>query len=290
MANRNDHRVTRSSGGAISRLKAARVSLSETERRVADWVLAEPDEVLLSSMLQVAEQCRVSDTTVLRMCRGAGFAGFTELKLRLAQDLASPTQLIHDDVRADDDVAVVPEKVFTATLQSLHDTLELLDTDAFAAALGLLERASRVVVGGAGASGAVAQAFYQRCRRLGIDCDAPVDAQLQIMHAALLGEGDLAIGISSSGATKSVGQMLEEARAGGASTLVITGNPDSPVAALGDVVLRTVARETRSEQLAARACQMTLLDALYVAYSLRHMDEVLEIESRIINAVARRSY
>ena len=276
--------------GALSRLTAARPSLSGSALRVADMILAEPDAVLQGSMLELATRCQVSDTTVLRLCRKAGFAGFTELKMRLAQDLANPIQLIHDDVTASDDVELVPEKVFAATIRSMRDTIDLLDTVAFAAAVRLLEASSRVLVGGAGASNLVAQGFYQKCHRLGIQCDAPIDTQLQVTHASLLGRDGLAIAISNAGATKSTARMLEEARASGAATLVITGNVDSPAAALGDVVLRSVSHETRSEQLASRACQMTILDALYVAYSLRHMTRVLDIESRIISSIARGSF
>lgn len=276
--------------GALTRLVAVRPSLSETERRVVDRIGAEPDVVLGNSMLALATRCEVSDTTVLRVCRKAGFAGFTELKLRLAQDLATPSQLIHDDVDPGDDPVVVAQKVFAATIGSLRDTLELLQTDAFLAALELLEGASRVLVGGVGGSGPVAQSFYQKCHRIGIPCDAPSDSTLLATHAALLGEGGVAIAISTSGATKTMAHMLEQARVGGAATLVITGNLDSPVAALGDVVLHSVSHETRSEQLAARACQLTILDALYVAYSLRHMDSVLDIESRIIGPVASGTF
>ena len=95
--------ATRPDGGAISRLEAARPSLSASERRTVEVILANPGAVLQMSMAEVADSAGVSDTTVLRACRTAGFAGFTELKLRLAQDLARPESLIHDDVDADDD-------------------------------------------------------------------------------------------------------------------------------------------------------------------------------------------
>lgn len=276
--------------GAMARLRAARPSLSETERRVADWILSQPDGLLTSSMMDVARACDVSDTTVLRMCRNSAFSGFTDLKLALAQDLATPTQLIHDDVEADDTPAVVVRKVVAGTIQSLQDTLAVLDVAGFGKALDLLSAAKRVLVGGVGTSGVVAQSFYQRCHRLGLACDAPIDSHLQVMHAALLRQGDLAVGISYSGATKDVALMLSEASKAGAATIAITGNPDSPIARLADVALLSVSHETRSEPLSARACQMALLDSLYVAYSLSHVTEALDNERRLHHAVAERSF
>lgn len=275
--------------GALARLRAARLSLSGTERKVADWILSGPDGLLASSMLDVAKAVDVSDTTVLRMCRNSGFSGFTDLKLALAQDLATPTQLIHDDVAPDDEPLTVAGKVIAGMVQSLQDTLAVLDADDFRTALALLTNANRVLIGGVGTSGQVAQSFYQRCHRLSINADAPVDSHLQIMHAALLRPGDLAIGISYSGATKDIALMLTEAARAGASTLAITGNPDSTVAHLCDVALVSVSHETRSEPLSARACQLALLDSLYVAYSLTHVDTVLENERRLHHALAELS-
>lgn len=276
--------------GALTLLRAALPSLSTTERRVADWILSGPEHLLEASMLEVATRCEVSDTTVLRMCRNAGFAGYTDLKLALARDLATPMQQIHDDIADDDDPATIARKVFARATLSLQDTAGVIDADGFAAALELLESARNILVGGVGTSGVVGQSFYQRCRRLGLNCDAPPDSQLQTIHAALLSPGDLVVAISYSGATRAVVQMAEEARKAGASVLAITGNRDSHLAKVADVVLLSVSHETRHEPIAARLCQMTLLDALCVAYSHRHLDSVLAREERAGQSIVKSSY
>jgi DNA-binding MurR/RpiR family transcriptional regulator len=63
-------------------------------------------------MAQVAQACGVSDTTVLRFCRYVGFQGYTDLKLSIARDLTSPTQVIHDNIAEGDPPAVIARKVF----------------------------------------------------------------------------------------------------------------------------------------------------------------------------------
>ncbi|WP_067243840.1 MurR/RpiR family transcriptional regulator [Microbacterium resistens] len=271
-------------------LRAALPSLSATERRVADWILTRPEHLLEASMLDVAQACDVSDTTVLRMCRNAGFAGFTDLKLALARDLATPMQLIHDDIADGDDPMTIARKVFAHASLSLQDTANVIDADGFASALDLLDGARGVLVGGVGTSGVVGQSFYQRCRRLGISCDAPQDAQVQNIHAALLGPGDLAVAISYSGETRSVVSMAEGARRAGAKVLAVTGNRDSHLAKAADVVLQSVSHETRNEPIAARLCQLTLLDALCVAYSHRHLADVLARDQRAAQAIVESSF
>ena len=282
--------VTAENPGAAARLRAAHSALSATERAVATWILENPAEVLDSSMLDIAQSCGVSDTTVLRMCRNSGFAGFTDLKLAIARDLASPMQLIHDDIAVDDDAATVAGKVFASSALALADTAKVLDGEAFDRALGLLERAGTVLVGGVGTSGVVGQMFYQRCRRLGIRCDAPQDSQVQTIHAALLERGDLAVVISFSGETRAVVNVAEEARRAGASILAITGNRQSHLAKTADLVLQSVSHETRNEPIAARLCQLTLLDALCVAYSHRHVDTVVGLEERAGQSIVTSSF
>lgn len=276
--------------GALTLLRAALPGLSSTERRVADWILSRPERLLQASMLAVAQECDVSDTTVLRMCRTVGFAGYTDLKLALARDLATPMQLIHDDIADDDDPMTIARKVFTRASLSLQDTANVIDAGSFTAALDLLETARSVLVGGVGTSGVVGQSFYQRCRRLGISCDAPQDSQVQNIHAALLGPKDLVVAISYSGETRSVVAMAEGARQVGAKVLAITGNRESHVAKAADVVLQSVSHETRNEPIAARLCQLTLLDALCIAYSHRHLEDVVRRDQRAGQSIVESSF
>ena len=137
--------------------------------------------------------------------------------------------------------------------------------------------------------GIVAQAFYQRCIRLGLRCDAPVDSQLQIMHSALTGPEDLVVVISYSGITSDPVLVLQEAKSRGAKTLCITGNSASPLARLADVVLVSVSHEQGSEPMAAQIAQMALIDALYSALVARNAERAQLTEERMVNAILPKS-
>lgn len=277
------------STSATARLRGRLLALSEAERSVAGWILADPGRLVRMSMSQVAQQCGVSDTTVLRMCRTAGFVGFTDLKLALAQDLVRPTQLIHDDIEPDDPPEVLLRKVFHANIQSLYDTLELTDMGAVVRAVDALEQAGAITITGVGGSSIVAQALYQRLYRFGRSCDAPQDVHLQIMHAAVNGPGDVVFAVTYSGVTKDTVEILQRARENKATTIVLTGNPQSPAARLADIVLSSVSHETRTEPIAARLAQLSLVDALAIIYSVRHLAQSLRSEARFNEAVINKS-
>lgn len=272
---------------AASRLRSVLPTLSDTERRVAVWVLDNAEAAVRQSMSAIAQACDVSDTTVLRMCRAAGFEGFTDLKLALAREPQVAPSVSGDSQPTNDLQAA--HNVFAANRQALSDTLSVLDQATFKQAIDLLAGAKHILAGGVGGSGIVAQAFYQRCFRLGLRCDAPVDSQLQIMHAGLTGPGDLVVAISYSGITSDPVLLLQEAKARGASTICITGNSRSPLAKLADVVLVSVSHEQGSEPMAAQIAQLTLVDALYVALASRNAQSAQLTEERMVNAILPKS-
>ncbi len=275
------------SSPASSRLRSVLPKLSDSERRVALWVLENVDATIRNSMSAIAQAVDVSDTTVLRMCRTAGFSGFTDLKLALAQEPRETRDDTSDETHASDIQAA--GRLFRAVAQAINDTQGVLNEASFARALDLIAGARHILVGGVGGSGIVAQAFYQRCIRLGQRCDAPIDSQLQIMHAALTGPEDLVVVISYSGITSDPVLILQEAKSRGAATLCITGNSASPLARLADVVLVSVSHEQGSEPMAAQIAQMTLVDALYSALVARNAEQAQLTEERMVNAILPKS-
>ena len=68
-------------------LAARKSELSPSERRVADFVLQEPDKIIRMSIASLAETVGVSQPTVLRFVRAIGLASYPELKLRTGQSI-----------------------------------------------------------------------------------------------------------------------------------------------------------------------------------------------------------
>ncbi len=281
---------TNASSNALARIRSQLPALAAAEARVANWVLQRPEEVIHLSMAQVAQECGVSDTTVLRFCRNAGFQGYLDLKLSIARDMASPTQIIHDNIEEDDDPLTVARKVFMSNIQALYDTLEVLDPESLTQAVDLLNRAKRILIIGAGTSGPIVHDMYNMFSRLGLNCRARTDSYLQLMDAALVGPGDVVVGISQSGSSVDPVLTLQEAKKNGAATIVITGNAQSPITKHADVTLLSVARETRAEAIASRIAQHTIIDALYVIISLQNLETAVQNEKRIWDAWLPKTY
>ncbi len=274
---------------SLAQIRSRLPNLAVAERQVANWVLQNPEDVIHASMARVAQQCGVSDTTVLRFCRAAGFKGYMDLKLSIARDLASPTQIIHDDVAEGDTPPVVAQKVFMSHIQALYDTLEVLDKDALSRAVEMILEAERIFIIGVGTSNSIVNEAYNKFFRLGLDCHAQTDSYLQLMEASLVGEGTLVIAISHSGSSTDPVLTLEEAKRNGAKSIVITGNAESPLTKFADVTLLAVSQETRAESIASRIAQMTIVDTLYVIVSLYMLPTATRNEDKIWKAIIQKT-
>ncbi len=274
---------------SLARIRSRLPTLAAAERQAADWVLQNSEYLIHSSMAQVANQCGVSDTTVLRFCRAAGFRGYMDLKLSIARDLASPTQIVHTDIAEGDDPPTIAQKVFMTHIQSLYDTLEVLDKDALNQAVDMIIKAERIFIIGVGASNPIVQEAYNKFFRLGLNCHAQTDSYLQLMEASLVGKETMVIAISQSGRSTDPIMTLEEAKRNGAKAIVITGNASSPLTELADVTLLAVSQETRAEAIASRIAQMSIVDALYVIVSLYMLQDTTRNEDKIGKALSQKT-
>ena len=70
-------------------------AMGKSEKRVADWLLSHPGEVLPYSITELATLSESSEATIVRFSKRLGFSGYQELKLSLAQEhenrVVSPT-------------------------------------------------------------------------------------------------------------------------------------------------------------------------------------------------------
>jgi DNA-binding MurR/RpiR family transcriptional regulator len=108
------------------------------------------------------------------------------------------------------------------------------------------------------------------------------------MSAAQLDHQDVAIALSHSGRSTETVDMLEQARASGATTVAITNFSTSPIAEIAENLLCTSVRETsyRSGEMSARHSQFLVLDLLYLAVAQRTHERATETWTRAADAVA----
>ena len=261
----------------LLKLQGIYPSLRAAEKRAADYITKHPDEVVYSSVTEVAERSNTSEATVVRMCQQAGYRGFQEIKIAIAQDLVAPLKNIHEDISENDNSQTVIQKVFGANIQALENTSAILDVAQLDRATQAILAANMIAVIGVGTSGPIALDCQYKLMRIGLRCQAYVDPHIQLMLVSQLNRDDVVIGISHSGSSKEVVEALTGAQKLGITTICITGYAKSPITKVSDISLHTSSQETlyRSEAMASRAAQLTITDVLQVNVALRMKEKAL---------------
>ena len=278
--------------GCLLRIKSASEIFKPAEKSVAEFVLANPQQVMHMSISEAARDIGVGESTVIRFCRSLGYKGYQEFKLRLAQDLVEPVEFIHENISFQDSTADLSQKVFQTNIQAVADTMKALDPQMVEVAAKKLSDAGRIDIYGVGYSSFTALDAKLKFVRLGLIADAYGDAHLQAMAAASLKKNDVAIGISHSGSTKDVVDALVLARKTGASTIAITNFSPSPITRASDVVLLTASPESPlgGEVLTSRIAQLCVLDVLSVALAVTLGDGCLDLIRNTSEALKKKRY
>jgi len=272
----------------LGKIRSYYARLSEKEKKVADYILENPDKIIHNTINEVAEDLQVADATVFRFCKRIGFKGYQAMKIALASEIIEPIQQIHEEISENDNEKTVADKIFHSNIRTLENTLQILDATSIQKAVGLLMKAKRVEFYGTGGSNVVAMDAFHKFVRTGIKAFAFIDTHFQLMSASQLGENDVAVVISHSGTNKDTLNVLKTAKKNGAKTIGITSYPKSPICQYSDVALFTSSEETeyRSEALSSRIAQLSLIDALYVNIMILNKEKAAHSLGKVREAIS----
>lgn len=281
--------------GLLGRLRTELPTLPDALRRVAELVLRDPVDATHMSIVDLAERSRTSTATVTRFCRTMGYPGYAALRVAIASETGTAAQQtrwdtdIDSQIEPDHPVGRVLEIIAAADTRAIADTAFQVDTAAIDRIATAIAAASRVELCGMGSSGTAVREMAFRLERIRVPCWFRPDAHTALTNAALLSETDVAIGISHSGRTREIVEVLAEAGSHGALTVAVTSFRRSPLADTADVVLSTQVFETtfRLAALSALHSQLLLLDLIYVAVAQRtytRTTEAFEVTARAVDA------
>lgn len=276
-------------GGLVS-LQAILDQLKPSERKVADYILAHPEDVVKLSVQKLAEFSGVSEATIIRLARSLNMKGYQELKLRVAGDLTKQTAIgSYQEIMMEGSVESIMQAVSWNNIQSIQDTLSVLSNEEVKKAVDVLSVARKIDVYGVGASAVIADDIRQKFSRINLWCEAYSDFHAQLTSAVTLTEKDVVIGISYSGQTEDIIQSLTEAKQQGATIITLTKFGPSPVAELANIRLFTssVEKSIRSGAMASRIAQLNVIDILFITMISRMQEQVIPLLEKSRLAVSR---
>jgi RpiR family carbohydrate utilization transcriptional regulator len=273
----------------LVRLRTLTPNLRDSERKIADYVLAHAEEVIYLSITELADRTDTSEATVIRFAQRLGYAGYAALKIALMIDRRDEAAPLPSDIGGETDIASIKRTIFRVNVESLNDTAQLLDDSALAQAVEALVGAGRIETYGIGGSAVVAHDAYFMLMQLGLPIVAITDPHLQMASAVQLKKGDVALAISLSGSTRDTIEALQTARNAGATCICMTRYARSPITRVAHIILLAAARPATvgGHNLLGRVAQLAVIDVLAAAVTLARGEAsiaILEQGRRAISA------
>ncbi len=225
-------------------LRSSLPGLTGAKLRVAQVILRDPAVVGRSSITWLAGEARTSAATITRLSTALGFDGFPELRAALAREHGRGVQAgwekdIGSAITPDDPADKVLSTLAANQFSAARNAMASVDLDAMARVADRIVSAQRVQLFGEWGDAPPAYELYLRLFRIGIPVWYDEGAYFAQVGASLLAPGDVALVISRSGDSPIAMKFAEVAREHGAMTALITGNPQSPLAAEVDEALHT---------------------------------------------------
>jgi DNA-binding MurR/RpiR family transcriptional regulator len=226
----------------IAEMRASYDRLTQSQKRIAEFVVDQPEQVAFSTVDQVANKLGINPSTIVRFTYRLGLAGFPDLQNRIQQRLKSRLERAESINEGQGRFSHLEGTSFVASLQqdmkNLHRTVEQLSREDLEGAVSMLVDARRVYVCAGLSSYAVAHFFALILDRLRSDTVlVSGDGAMASSHLAEIGANDVLVAFTFPPYAASTRQMAAWAKESGARVLGVTDTPISAVGQIADIVL-----------------------------------------------------
>ncbi|ARP50828.1 hypothetical protein B6259_08080 [Ruminococcaceae bacterium CPB6] len=273
----------------IYKMQEGMASYTSTEKKIAKYILQNPNEVVQSSAQALGGMVGVSAAAVIRFSHKLGYRGFTALKVDLARDSSKAAINFDGVIKEEDSMETVVNKSKGLNMMLQDQAYRLLNTENLDRAVQALLKCQTIYLFGVSGSGIVCMDFMEKLSRINRRVVYHNDFHDQLASAAHMSNRDAAIAISYSGRTHEVNTAMKFAKEIGAMTIAITQFRKTPLSKLSDILLYipTTERELRLGAIASRNASLIVTDLLYLGLAKSDMKQTKEYIVKTRNAINR---
>jgi RpiR family carbohydrate utilization transcriptional regulator len=245
----------------IETIKEQYDQIFSAEKKVADFILENPEMAVNANVSELANYSGVSDATVIRLCKHIGYEGYYQLKLCLSRDLG---RMQVSDVDMENATGDKVSGLFSSFAADLIAIGKNLKQNKLMECVDLIKKCKQVHIVAVGNTSPLAQYLGFRLGRLGVKCTYNMVPEYFMNHVNLADADDIVVAICQSGSSKQVVQAMELAKEKGLKIIAITGHEYSPVSRLADYLLLSSPDEQSFNYYKSysRLREMAVIDAL----------------------------
>lgn len=268
-------------------------SLAKKERRVANFICNDYEELQNISINDLSKRLNVSIATVTKVSKKLKCSGYLDLKKKIADYLVSVSKLdqsnlllaheLVEEFTTHDSNQDIINDVFTQSIVALQETLNTVTSEEIDLVAKKLVEQLRgqlsnqtshhhtIYLFGIGGSGILCADFQHKLLKIGINAVFFNDVNMQLMAASLSKPGDIGIAISHSGSSQNPIKCLSMIAQHQGLTIAVTNRAMSPITSVAQYSLLSTSRNSPvvGENAAARLAQLTILDAIFSILTVR---------------------
>ncbi|MEO1768438.1 MULTISPECIES: MurR/RpiR family transcriptional regulator [Enterococcus] len=258
--------------------KMKQTDFSAAESALVAYILDKGIAIDELTIKEIAQATFVHPSTLIRVSKKLGFAGWVELKTALLEE-QTYLQTYFDTVDANlpfdsmDGVMTIANKIATLERTTLDDTLSLLNHDNLQAAKQLVLKANQIKVFGSNANTLISQDFALKMRRIGKNV-TPCQTLYETAYEAYNCQpNDCCILISYTGENEMILQTAEILKQGNIPFIGLTSIGDNTLAKLSNTTLRLTTRERLYSKIGNFTINTSISYLLDVLYSCIFAEE-----------------
>lgn len=274
----------------VFKIKQVYATLTETEKKIANYILEHQNEVLEMSSQKLGEETKTSAAALIRFAQTLGYKGITAMKVDLAKEEKEQEQkdLFHTLIEENDSLPLLVKKVQKISETNIQQTYKLLNIKELQAAIQSVNHAKHIYLIGIGGSGVVCTDFMHKLTRINRNVIYHEDFDVLLARLAHANEEDVLIAISYSGETSLVNLAVDYAKRKQVTVIAITQyHVKSTLATNANIRLYTPIEEKqlRLGAISSRNSALVLTDLIYYGIAkdnLNHTKKDLENTKQLI--------
>lgn len=228
----------------INQICASMDTFFETEKKIGNFIIHHPKEIVDMTVGELAKECQVSEASVSRFCKKIDMNGFHHLKISIAKEMVSQSE---DDELSNhisvDDLEQSLKNILANKVAELTQTVSMMNSENLQDILKRINNAQNVLFAAVGNTVPVAMDGAYKLNQIGISAVSTPVWETQLAYSYTLSPDDVVIAISNSGESTGVINILEAAKQKKATTISITNSEKSTIAKTSDYHITTATRE-----------------------------------------------
>lgn len=215
-------------------------SLPNNQRKVADFVIDNFDNIPFVDVHEVSRLVGVSVASVIRFAQSVGFTGFSELRDAVSDSLKKHLKKkeifpLFEKSNLENDLLT---SVANMDVKNINDTLSIIDREVFNLVIEEIVKSNRVYTAGLGISYLLAEILSYQLTQVGVDASVLKHTHT-LFHEQILymNKNDLLMCFSFPPYSKETVDVAKYAHQNGIKVISITNKSTSPIAVFSKAVL-----------------------------------------------------